>query len=189
MRVKSVLAVGGVLLLAAAFAFAVGTEPIAEARTPAPIVFVCKNGVAMSVWSAAYFNRLAAARGLRERAVARASIPSFDAVPLNMTFALAVDGFRLDGYRPHVIAAEDARSAALVVAIDTELPPDARVSASHTEVWQGFPPMREQYFPSRAALKSRVEALVERLAAQDPVDASAGTSGSADQSAKRTAER
>jgi hypothetical protein len=65
----------------------------------------------MSVWSAAYFNRLAAAHGLRERAIARAAVPSYSAVPLNMTFALAIDGFRLDGYRPEVISAEDARAA------------------------------------------------------------------------------
>lgn len=125
--------------------------------------------MAMSVWSAGYFNRLAAARGLRERAVARASIPSFRAVPFSMAVALAVDGFRLDGYRPHVITPEDVRGAALVVAIETELPPDVPASASRTEVWQGFPPMRERYLPSRAALKGRVDALVERLAGDDPV--------------------
>ena len=119
----------------------------------------------MSVWSAAYFNRLAAAHGLRERAIARAAIPSYSAVPLNMTFALAVDGFRLDGYRPQVVSADDVRAAEFVVAIDTELPPEVRPSVPRTEVWQGFPPMREQYFPSRRALKARVEALVERLAA------------------------
>jgi hypothetical protein len=164
MRVKPVLASAGVLLLAAAITFVVRAEPITEVRAPAPVVFVCRNGVAMSVWSAAYFNRLAAARGIRERAIARASIPSFTEVPFRMAFALAIDGFRLDGYRPRVISPDDLRSAELVVAIDTELPPDAHASDEHTEVWQGFPPMRERYFPSREALKARVEALVERLA-------------------------
>jgi protein-tyrosine-phosphatase len=164
MRVKRVLASAGVILLAVAVTLVVRAEPIPEARSPAPVVFVCLNGVAMSVWSAAYFNRLAAARGIPERAIARASIPSFTDVPFQMAFALSLDGFRLDGYRPRVISPEDARGADLVVAIDTQLPPDARPSDEHTEVWQGFPPMREQYFPSRKALKARVEALVERLA-------------------------
>lgn len=164
MKPKRVLASAGVLLLGAAVTFVATAEPITEVRAPAPVVFVCRNGVAMSVWSAAYFNRLAAARGLRERAIARASVPSFTAVPFRMAFALAIDGFRLDGYRPRVISPDDARSAELVVAIDTELPSDAVPSGDHTEVWQGFPPMREQYFPSREALKARVEALVERLA-------------------------
>jgi len=86
-------------------------------------------------------------------------------VPFRMIFALAVDGFRLDGYRPHVIDAEDARRAALIVSIDDAvLPPEAQATVSRRETWQGFPPMREHYFPSRAALKVRVEDLVDRIA-------------------------
>lgn len=149
-------------LLAIAGAFAITAEPIGDAQKPAPVVFVCRNGVAMSVWSAAWFNRLAAARGLRERATARAAIPSYREVPADMRLALALDGFVLDGYRPAVISEADARNAEIVVAIDTELP-SARDPA-RTERWDGFPPMREQYFPSRKALKARVELLVDRLA-------------------------
>jgi len=170
MRVWSVVTLGGALLLGGIVVFVLRAEPIREVRSPAPVVFVCRNGVAMSVWSAAYFNRLASAHGLRERAIARAAVPSFSAVPFNMAFALAIDGFRLDGYRPHVISADDVRAADFVVVIDTELPPDVRPRVSNTEVWQGFPPMREQYFPSRRALKARVEAFVERLAVAAPVD-------------------
>lgn|GEM_PF-6888658 len=175
MRRAPLLATCAGLVLAGVFVLAARTEvalvepsdAARDASSPAAVVFVCRNGVAMSVWSAAYFNRLAAERGLPERAVARASIPSFTAVPLRMRFALAIDGFRLDDYRPHVIDEADARGAGLVVAIDTELPAAARASPSRVEIWDGFPPMREQYFPSRAALKTRVEALVERIAAED----------------------
>jgi len=167
--IRRVVTLGGALLvLGGIVAFVLRAEPIPEARGPAPVVFACRNGVAMSVWSAAYFNRLATARGLREHAIARAVVPSFSAVPINMKLALAIDGFRLDGYRPRVISAADVRAAELVVAIDTELPPEVHASASTTEVWQGFPPMRERYFPSRAALEARVEALVERLARHAP---------------------
>ena len=62
MRIRLAIAGAGVLLVGGAVAFAVRAEPIAEVRAPAPVVFVCRNGVAMSVWSAAYFNRLAVAR-------------------------------------------------------------------------------------------------------------------------------
>lgn len=165
MRTRLVVALGGVLLLGGTAAFLLKAEPIVETQTPAPIVFVCKNGVAMSVWSAAYFNRLAAARGLRQRAIARAMVPSYSAVPINMTLALALDGFRVDGFRPRVISADDIRAAESVISIETDLPPSLRASVPKTELWRGFPPMREQYFPSRAALKARVEALVQRLAA------------------------
>ncbi len=164
MKYRRLFAAGSAVLLVATIVFLLTADPIAEVRGLAPVVFVCRNGVAMSVWSAAYFNRLAEARGLRERAIARATIPSFSAVPLNMAFALAIDGFRLDGYRPHVISADDVSGAELVVAIDTELPRNVLPTFAVTETWQGFPPMREQYFPSRTALEARVEALVERLA-------------------------
>lgn len=161
---RRALAVSVTALLVGAIVFATRAEPIAEADAPAPVVFVCRNGVAMSVWSAAYFNRLAAARGLPERAIGRAAIPSFTDVPPRMAFALAVDGFRLDGYRPRVLSAADTGAAALVVAIDTPLPANAHARPAATELWDGFPPMRERYWESRRALKARVEALVDRLA-------------------------
>jgi hypothetical protein len=147
--------------------FAPAGKPTPDARGTAPIVFVCRNGVAMSVWSAAHFNRLAAERGLREGAVARASLPSYREVPLRMVLALALDRYHLAGYRPQVISADDARNAKLVVLIDTALPTEALGSHLEVERWDGFPPMREDYFPSRAALRARVEALVARLAAAE----------------------
>jgi hypothetical protein len=125
----------------------------------------------MSVWSAAYFNRLASERGLRERAIARAAIPSYTSVPFRMRFALAVDGFRLDGYRPKVVAPDDVRGVERVVIVrgtdDTVLPPDTQAEARDSEVWEGFPPMREHYFPSRAALRGKIEDLVGRVAANE----------------------
>jgi hypothetical protein len=163
MRFRLLLGTATASLLAIAGAFLVTAESIGDSRSPAPVVFVCRNGVAMSVWSAAYFNRLAERRGLRQRATSRAAIASFRQVPANMVVALALDGFVLDGYRPEVVSADDTRDAEIVIAIDTDLP--IPHDATRSERWEGFPPMREQYFPSRKALKARVESLVNRLAA------------------------
>jgi hypothetical protein len=161
--------------IAAAFAFvgiavfAVKAQPITPDGQAAQVVFVCRNGVSMSVWSTAYFNRLAAERGLRERAIARAAIPSYTSVPLRMQFALAVDGFRLNGYQPEVVSPDDVLGAEHVVIVqgtdDTTLPPEIQEKVRDGEVWQGFSPMREDYFPARAALQTKVEELIERLAA------------------------
>lgn len=165
MKGRLVFAMGAAVLVAGGVA-AVRLEPIGELRAPAPVVFVCRNGVAMSLWSAAHFNRLAAERGVPVRAVARATLPSYSDVPFRMRLALALDGFRLGGFLPRVIDEQDARPGALVVEIgDAALSPGASAGFAQTETWQGFPPMREDYFPSRAALELRVEALVERLAA------------------------
>jgi hypothetical protein len=64
-----------------------------------------------------------------------------------------------------VISAADLRQAQRVILIETQLPSAVSVPDIAIERWGGFPPMREQYFPSRAALRSRVEDLVARLAA------------------------
>ena len=149
----------------------VGLSLYGSAATPTPdpepssILFVCKNGVAMSVWSALTFDRLAAQQGLRVRAASRASEATYTQVPLHMRLALALDGFRVGSYRPHVISAADVGRAERVILIDTELPSSAAAHGAAIESWSGFPPMREQYFASRAELKTRVEELVARLAA------------------------
>jgi hypothetical protein len=168
MWLRSFLVIAAALLIAVAVAVVVRAQPIADEGRPASVVFVCRNGVSMSVWSAAYFNRLASQRGLSERAIARAAIASYTAVPLRMRFALAVDGFRLNGYRPHVVTADEAHGAEHVVIVqgtdDTRLPPEMQADVRDTEIWRGFSPMRENYFPARAALRAKVEDLVARLA-------------------------
>jgi hypothetical protein len=170
MWLKSSLIIAGTFVVAATVAFVARAQPVADEGQTAQVLFVCRNGVSMSVWSAAYFNRLASERGLSEHAIARAAIASYTAVPLRMRFALAVDGFRLNGYQPHVVTADEARGAEHVVLVqgtdDTVLPPDMQADVRDSEVWRGFSPMRENYFPARAALRAKVEDLVARLAAK-----------------------
>ncbi len=158
------VAIGVLAAVAALFRFyASGVRTLD--REDAAIVFVCKNGVSMSVWSALYFDRLAAERGLSLRAGAGATEPNFTDVPLKMELALAFDGYAIGSYRPRVIGTADVRRAKRVIVIDTELPSSASGGGATIEHWGGFPPMREKYFPSRAALRARVEDLVERLTA------------------------
>src|SRR5262245_25314485 len=102
------VAVGLAIVIVIGFSAIFRADPVQQAGQPGSIVFVCPNGVSMSVWSAAYFNRLAARRGLPQRAIARAALPTYAEVPLRMRLALVADGFRLDGYRPRVIGEEDA---------------------------------------------------------------------------------
>jgi hypothetical protein len=167
---RQALAAGILSAIAIALAgLAAALDPASDAaREPGgerAIVFVCQNGVAMSVWSALTFDRIAAERGLRFRAISRASATTFTRVPMNMQLALWLDGYRVGGYEPHVISAADVRGAQRVILIDTDLPPTVSAPGAVIETWSGFPPMREKYFASRAELQMRVEALVERLAA------------------------
>lgn len=168
MRFKRPLLAAGIAALALAGLTAArdrDSDPRELTDELASVVFVCRNGVSMSVWSALTFNRIAADRGLPLRAAARASAATYTRVPLRMQFALWLDGYRVGSYEPHVISAADVSGAEQVILIDTELPPIALAPGVAIETWTGFPPMREKYFASRAALQTRVEALVERLAA------------------------
>jgi hypothetical protein len=135
-------------------------------RADASIVFVCQNGVAMSVWSALRFNQLAEERGLKARASARAAAQTFTSVPLSMRFALAYDGYAIGTYLPKVVDTGDLRGASRVVLIDTKLPSSVSTGGPEIERWGGFPPMREQYVASRAELLKRVDDLVTRLVAK-----------------------
>jgi hypothetical protein len=135
-------------------------------RKDASVVFVCQNGVAMSVWSALRFNELAEQRGLAARASARAAARTFSTVPVRMKLALAYDGYAIGGYLPKVVSTEDLRRTEHLVLIDTELPRSASVDSTEIERWGGFPPMRESYIASRAELGKRVDELVARLAAE-----------------------
>jgi protein-tyrosine-phosphatase len=165
-----VIALATLTLLALAGASATREQiPVARAEAgegAESIVFVCQNGVAMSIWSALTFDRLAAERGLAIRAISRASTPSFTRVPLRMRLALRLDGLRVGEYRPQVVTSADLRRAERVIVIDTQLPANLSRSGVAMESWAGFPPMREEYFASRAALRQRVEALVAQLAAR-----------------------
>jgi protein-tyrosine-phosphatase len=168
MRHRSlILALAAVVLLgvvALATVYSERTSALDPESKDASIVFVCRNGVAMSVWSALTFNRLAAERGLKVRALARAAAPTFTRVPLRMELALALDGYRVGDYTPRVISATDVGDSERVILIDdAPLPSAASVGGAVIERWEGFPAMRDQYFASRAALRARVEALVTQF--------------------------
>ena len=128
------LTVASVLLLIGGITALSRAAPVQDAGKPASVVFVCRNGASMSVWSAAYFNRLAIERGLPQRATSRSAQAPSAEVPLRMRAALAIDGFRLDGYRPRIIDSDDARNAELVVVIEggTTLPSVKSVGSSRT---------------------------------------------------------
>lgn len=139
-------------------------------RKAAPIVFVCRNGVAMSAWSALVFDRLAEERGLDVRSASRAAAPEVLEMPLSMRLALALEGFRVGHYEPELLTSADAQSAEHVILIDTELPASVEIEEAKLIRWGGFPPMREKYFKSRAALQPLVEELVQELAEQRQVE-------------------
>lgn len=136
----------------------------AETAPAAGVVFVCEHGTVKSVMAAQWFNRLAAERNATVRAVSRGVAPD-DAIPPPVARKLGEDGFDVSGFAPKRLEKADVDGAVHVVAIGVESPllPQAKLSR-----WDDIPPASVDYAASRDAMRARIEALLDSLAARRP---------------------
>ena len=137
----------------------------AGAPQPAPtprIVFVCEHGAAKSLIAAAYFNKLAAGRGLPVRATFRGVDPQDD-LSVRAVAGLKRDGVAIPSGRPARLSASDIREATHVFAIGCALPRAAGDSGKATS-WDDVPD-DQGYEGMRDAIVRHLEALLDELAA------------------------
>jgi arsenate reductase (thioredoxin) len=127
------------------------------------VLFVCEHGNVKSLMGASYFNELARAQGWPFRAVSRGSAPDSDTVPDFVKSQLSAEGFDVSRFRPKPVSSADISASQLVVTIGAELPASAPAEVSKVEQWNDIPRASSDYAKSRAALKSRVTDLLERL--------------------------
>jgi protein-tyrosine-phosphatase len=124
------------------------------------VVFVCEDGADESLIAAAYFNKLAAERGL-------AAVASFRGVdPENSLSMRAVAGLKEDGVAipfrlPAAIAAADVAEATHIFAIGCTLPATATESGKAAS-WDDVPD-NQGYRPMRDAIVRHVRALIDTL--------------------------
>src|SRR4030095_6581234 len=110
------------------------------------VVFVCEHGAAKSVVATAYFNKLAAERGLPFRATFRGTTPQDD-LSVRAVEGLKADGVAIPSGKPAAIAGRDGGGAAHLLAIGCTLPENARRSGKAAD-WsdvpddRGYGPMR-----------------------------------------------
>jgi arsenate reductase (thioredoxin) len=132
----------------------------AQEAAPPVIVFVCEHGAAKSLIATAYFNKLAAERGLPQRATFRGVAPQSE-LSQRTVEGLRADGFVIPTQKPTAIADSDIDRATHVFAIGCVLPQKARQSGK-AEDWsdvpddQGYPAMRD-------AIVRHVKALLDEL--------------------------
>jgi len=124
----------------------------------ARIVFVCEHGAAKSVIAAAYFNKIAAERGLRERAIYRGASPQPELSVATLN-GLREDGVAVPGSKPGPITADDVSSATYIFAIGCSLPSHA-ASSGKADSWDDVPEVSNGYAASRDAIKRHVERLI-----------------------------
>ena len=126
------------------------------------ILFLCQHGGAKSVIAAAYFNRLAAERGLPVVATSAAAEDPYDAVPAPVAAHLQGEGFDVRELKPHHVAPEEIDAAARIVTIGCSLD-GAEGRARVSDRWNDVPAASEDLEGSVAAIRRHVEALAEDL--------------------------
>ena len=143
---------GLVMLAALSMPQTIASEPM--------VVFVCEHGAAKSVIATAYFNKIAAERGLRARATYRGVNPQAD-LSVNAMKGLKEDGLSVEEHKPALINQSDVDRATVIFAIGCTLPSNATASGKAGS-WDDVPDDRG-YGPTRDAIKRHVEELVDQL--------------------------
>ena len=150
------------LMLVMGVAMAVA-QPQATGGQEPTVVFVCEHGAAKSVIATAYFNKIAAERGLRARATYRGVNPQTD-LSVSAMKGLKEDGLTVEEHKPAPISQSDVNDATVIFAIGCTLPSNAQASGK-ARSWDDVPDDRG-YGPTRDAIKLHVEELVDRLLKQ-----------------------
>jgi protein-tyrosine-phosphatase len=128
---------------------------------PSPaVVFDCEHGAAKSLIATAYFNELAAERGLKARATFRGVDPQDD-LSVRAIAGLQADGLEVPDGRPTAIGAADVAGATHIFAIGCTLPTMATATGK-AQSWDDVPD-EQGYAPMRDAIVRHVKALLDGL--------------------------
>jgi arsenate reductase len=124
------------------------------------VIFVCEHGAAKSVIATAYFNKLAAERGLPFRATFRGTNPDKD-LSARAVEGLKADGLEIPSGQPATISDADVAGATHIFAIGCALP--EKVSRSGKSADWSDVPNDQGYGPMRDAIVRHVKALLDEL--------------------------
>jgi len=124
------------------------------------VVFVCEHGAAKSVIATAYFNKLAAERGLPFRATFRGTTPQ-DNLSVRAVEGLKADGLPVPSGKPTAISDKDVVDATHIFAIGCTLPEKA-VRSGKAADWSDVPD-DQGYAPMRDAIVRHVKQLLDEL--------------------------
>lgn len=127
------------------------------------VVFVCEHGAALSVVSAAYFNKIAREQHLNLYAVARGTAPQQD-LAVSAREGLKADGVAFEAERPQALSSKDVAHARRIV---TFVAIPAKYSkAAPVETWDDVPPTGANYARARDAILRHLTILIRELQAE-----------------------
>ncbi len=152
------------LLIAIATATVAATQEQSAANQIRPgrknIVFVCEHGAALSVVSAAYFNKLGQEQHLNWHAVARGVTPQ-ENLSVSAAAGLKKDGVPTEVTKPQAVTQEDLDRADYVV---TFLPlPEKLVVKTPFESWDDVKWAPSDYGKIRDEVLKHIQQLVPKL--------------------------
>jgi arsenate reductase len=125
------------------------------------VLFLCPHAAAKSVFAAAFFERLAAERGLAARADAAGIEPDPETNPA-VVAALAAEGIDVGRHRPRRVTTEELASAWRVVSLGCDIDGIAPVDVA-IERWDDVPQVSADLPVAREAIRRRVAALMDTL--------------------------
>jgi len=131
-----------------------------ESKHNSQIVFVCEHGAALSVVSAAYFNKIAQEKHLNLHAIARGIEPQKN-LSVSALHGLNSDGVSFETKRPQRLSIREAKNAQRVVAFYPLLP--KYQTATPVEIWTDVPPTGTNYARARDAILIHLGELIQQL--------------------------
>ncbi len=123
------------------------------------ILFLCPHNAAKSVIAAAYYERLAAERGLTLRAASAGTVPDPGVSP-GVAGALLAEGIDVRAHRPRRVTAEELASASRVVSLGCDLG-DIAPPGLVVERWDDVPSPSADLTGARAVIAAHVRRLVD----------------------------
>lgn len=135
-----------------------------ERNSPSEVLFVCEHGAALSVVSAAYFNKIAQQEHLPLHAIARGTNPQ-EEIAVSARQGLEHDGLSVAPTRPKALFLQEAARAKRIIAF-CPLPPRYSKLAP-TETWSDVPPTSTSYALARDAILRHLRVLIQQLKSTD----------------------
>jgi hypothetical protein len=132
--------------------------------TDQSVLFVCLHGAAKSVIAAHYLERLAAARGISLRA-SSAGLEPDASIPPHVVAGLREDGIDVAGTVPTLATEALVNGADHVVSFGCDV---AGLGRDDVTRWDDVPAVSDGYAEARAAIVTRVQALLDHLCPSAP---------------------
>jgi arsenate reductase (thioredoxin) len=137
-----------------------GKDGTSDIRRNKKIVFVCEHGAALSVVSAAYFNKIAHEQHLNFYAIARGTTLQKD-LAVSAREGLQADGVAFETERPQALSDKDVAHARRIV---TFVAIPAKYSKMvPVEIWDDVPPTGANYGQARDAILRHLTVLIRQL--------------------------